>query len=218
MFEVFTRIPGDRYLLDSGRHYRLWFWLPSLCIGVENLIQWHGIGRHGLLGKAIEELAATLRASPVEAKREFIVDLIVVGTHGRCGMAGVLFGSIAQLISRYCSCPVLTVGPHSPGPWLDNPDDSGRPLLFASAFNKASAEAAPYAISLANDFERRLFALHVMPLRKDCIAHTDHRALALAHLNALIPSDAARRCEATLLVEYCDPPKASSARQNAFRP
>lgn len=133
------------------------------------------------------------------------VDLIVVGTHGRCGMAGVLFGSIAQLISRYCSCPVLTVGPHSPGPWLDNPDDSGRPLLFATAFNKASAEAAPYAISLANDFERQLFALHVMPLRKDCIAHTDHRALALAHLNALIPSDAARRCEATLLVESCEP-------------
>src|ERR1035438_4774917 len=67
-----AQILSDGYLLDSGSTYRLWFGLPSLCIGVENLAQWHGFGRHGLLGKVIEELAAALRASPVEAKREFI--------------------------------------------------------------------------------------------------------------------------------------------------
>jgi len=139
------------------------------------------------------------------------VDLIVVGTHGRCGMARLFFGSVAQLISKCCCCPVLTVGPHSPGPWLGNPADSGKPLLFATAFNKACAKAVPYAISLANDFERQLFVLHVIPphrthlLKKNCMAHGDHEASALAHLSALIPSGAERKCAATFLVESCDP-------------
>lgn len=139
------------------------------------------------------------------------VDLIVVSTHGRRGMARLFFGSIAQLISKCCCCPVLTVGPHSTGPWLGNPDDSGKPLLFSTAFNKDSAKAMPYAISLANDFERRLFVLHVIPsyrthLRKrNCSAQGDHESLALAQLNSLIPLDADRKCAATLLVESCDP-------------
>jgi nucleotide-binding universal stress UspA family protein len=139
------------------------------------------------------------------------VDLIVVSTHGRCGTAKLFFGSVAQQISKHCCSPVLTVGPHSPGPWLDNRADAGRPLLFATAFNKASTRALPYAISLANDFERPLFVLHVIQphrmhlLEKNRIAPGDCEALALEHLNALIPSDADRKCAASFLVEFCDP-------------
>lgn len=139
------------------------------------------------------------------------VDLIVVSTHARRGMARLFFGSFAQLISKGCGCPVLIVGPHSTGPWLDNPADSGKPLLFATAFHKASAKAAPYAIALANDSELPLFALHVVPphrthlIEKNCIARGDYEALALAHLNALIPSDATQKCAVTHLVEPCDP-------------
>jgi len=139
------------------------------------------------------------------------VDLIVVSTHGRCGMARLFFGSIAQLISKCCCCPVLTVGPHSPGPWLDNPADAGRPLLYATAFNKASVKAAPYAISLANDFERPLFVLHVVPphrthlIEKYRIPRGDYEALASAHLHTLIPSDATHKCAVTHLVEPCGP-------------
>lgn len=139
------------------------------------------------------------------------VDLIVVGARGRCGIARLFFGSVAELISKCCRCPVLTVGPHSSGPWLDNPADSRKPLLLATAFNKASEKAFPYAISLANDFERPLFVMHVIPppgthlLKKNCMTHGDHKELALAHLNALISSDTDRKYTATLLVESCDP-------------
>jgi nucleotide-binding universal stress UspA family protein len=136
------------------------------------------------------------------------VDLIVVSTHGRCGIARLGFGSIAQLISKSCSCPVLTVGPHSPGPWLGNPADSGRPLLFATAFNRASAKALINAISLANDFERQLYLMHVIPphlFKKESVALEDCKASAFAHLNALIPSDTGRKCAATFLVESCNP-------------
>ncbi|MGO9432992.1 MAG: universal stress protein [Terracidiphilus sp.] len=139
------------------------------------------------------------------------VDLIIVGTHGRCGMSRLLFGSVAQLISKRCCCPVLTVGPRSPGPWLDNPADLGKPLLFATAFNKVCAKAVAYATSLASDFERQLFLLHVIPphrtnfLKKDNTTHGDQEAWALAHLSALMPSDADLKCAASFLVESCDP-------------
>lgn len=138
------------------------------------------------------------------------VDLIVIGSHGRCGLARALFGSVAELISKSCSCPVLTVGPHSPGPWLDDPADAGKPLLLATAFNSASVKAVPYAISLANDFDRQLFVLHVNPpqnshlVKKDCTAHSDYESSALAQLGALI-TDSDHKCSAKVLVESCDP-------------
>lgn len=41
-------------------------------------------------------------------------NLIVVGTHGRSGAMRLLLGSVAELVVRHASCPVLTVkGPPS---------------------------------------------------------------------------------------------------------
>ncbi|HET6955543.1 MAG TPA: universal stress protein [Vicinamibacterales bacterium] len=37
------------------------------------------------------------------------IDLIVVGTHGRGGMAHLLMGSVAERVVRTAPCPVLTV-------------------------------------------------------------------------------------------------------------
>jgi len=37
------------------------------------------------------------------------VDLIVMGTHGRTGLARLLMGSVAELVVRKAACPVLTV-------------------------------------------------------------------------------------------------------------
>jgi nucleotide-binding universal stress UspA family protein len=39
------------------------------------------------------------------------VDLIVIGTHGRTGIAHALLGSVAEKVVRKASCPVLTVRP-----------------------------------------------------------------------------------------------------------
>jgi nucleotide-binding universal stress UspA family protein len=36
-------------------------------------------------------------------------DLIVMGTHGRTGLAHVLLGSVAEKVVRLATCPVLTV-------------------------------------------------------------------------------------------------------------
>ena len=37
------------------------------------------------------------------------IDMIVVGTHGRGGLAHVLLGSVAEKVVRKAPCPVLTV-------------------------------------------------------------------------------------------------------------
>lgn len=44
-----------------------------------------------------------------EAAEEHACDLIVMGTHGRTGMAHLLLGSVAERIVREAPCPVLTV-------------------------------------------------------------------------------------------------------------
>jgi nucleotide-binding universal stress UspA family protein len=44
--------------------------------------------------------------------KEFAADLVVMGTHGRRGVARALIGSVAEKIVRTSPCPVLTV--HGP--------------------------------------------------------------------------------------------------------
>ena len=41
------------------------------------------------------------------------IDLIVIGTHGRTGLARLVLGSVAEAVVRAAPCPVLTV--HSAG-------------------------------------------------------------------------------------------------------
>lgn len=57
-------------------------------------------------GKLVDGNAAaeiTARARQIGAR------LIVVGTHGRTGLAHVLMGSVAERVVRRAACPVLTV-------------------------------------------------------------------------------------------------------------
>jgi universal stress protein A len=48
-------------------------------------------------------------AAIVEYAQEHDIDLIVMGTHGRTGMAHLLIGSVAERVVRLAPCPVLTV-------------------------------------------------------------------------------------------------------------
>jgi nucleotide-binding universal stress UspA family protein len=58
----------------------------------------------------------------VEVAAEFDIDLIVMRTHGRTGLAHFILGSVAETVIREAGCPVLTVKPkpiageHSAGP------------------------------------------------------------------------------------------------------
>ena len=59
--------------------------------------------------KAIAEGAAFLEI--IRYARKHDIDLIVMGTHGRSGLAHVLVGSVAERVVRKAPCPVLTVRP-----------------------------------------------------------------------------------------------------------
>jgi nucleotide-binding universal stress UspA family protein len=55
-------------------------------------------------------LAGTSPAAAIVAyAREHAIDLVVLGTHGRTGWSHALLGSVAELVVRTASCPVLTV-------------------------------------------------------------------------------------------------------------
>ncbi len=45
----------------------------------------------------------------INAAKEKGIDLIVMGTHGRTGIAHVVIGSVAENVVRKAPCPVLTV-------------------------------------------------------------------------------------------------------------
>ena len=51
----------------------------------------------------------SLWMAAAEVARKHGVDLIVMGTHGRAGLAHVLLGSVAERVVRKAPCPVLTV-------------------------------------------------------------------------------------------------------------
>ena len=64
------------------------------------------------LRKFRPECAMRLGAAPNEIVRyaqDHEIDLIVMGTHGRRGIARVVLGSVAERVVRTAPCPVLTV-------------------------------------------------------------------------------------------------------------
>src|SRR5712691_5837612 len=78
-------------------------------------------GRRQLEALLNDEDRAMLKAKPVlvtsttpalaivEYAKEWRADLILMGTHGRGGMAHLLMGSVAERVVRFAPCPVLTV-------------------------------------------------------------------------------------------------------------
>jgi nucleotide-binding universal stress UspA family protein len=48
-------------------------------------------------------------AEIIKKAREYKVDLIVLGTHGRTGLSHAIMGSVAEKVVRKAPCPVLTI-------------------------------------------------------------------------------------------------------------
>ena len=136
--------------------------------------------RRGVLARRLEALRETIRAGagegaavPVETVvveaplpaaaiaelgRERNAAVIVLGTHGRGGLARFLLGSVAETVIRLAPCPVLTA---------KSGEGSGgyRHVLLPSDFSSGSHEALGLAAQLAGAFGARLSLLHVAPGR-----------------------------------------------------
>lgn len=137
--------------------------------------------------------------------RENSIDLLVVGTRGRTGLAKVLLGSVAERIFRRANCPVLTVGPKSPGPGTG---DAGlRRILYATDFTPQSLHAFGHALSLAQHYQAQLILLHVV---QELGADTNvqkGRALddAKQRLRDLVPADPGLSLEPEFVVGFGTP-------------
>ena len=83
-------------------------------------------------------------------------DVLVVGTHGRSGLARLLLGSVAEAVVASASCPVLTVpdrGSAGPGP--------DAPVLVAVDFSERSRVALAAGVALAEPFGAPVEVVHV---------------------------------------------------------
>jgi universal stress protein A len=89
--EAATQLQPEAYLEDLQRQLRQ-FLPPPPDIEVQYLL------REGEPAAAIEQVV-----------RQRHCDLVVLGTHGRTGLAYLLTGSIAARIIRQCPCPALVV-------------------------------------------------------------------------------------------------------------
>lgn len=122
--------------------------------------------------------------------------MIVLGTHGRGRIGRGIIGSTAEKVLRSSCWPVLTVGPHVQS--LASQVSPFRKLLFATDLTVAAANAATYALMLAEQFGAKIDVLNVIPEAE--MEHPDRLADLQAHffkaLDALVPQCAK---------EFCDP-------------
>ena len=158
-----------------------------------------GLEHEAMLGKG-----GVWRAlAPVIKEKK--IDLVVVGTRGRTGFAKFMLGSQAEEIFRQAPCPVMTVGPqlarHLPqGTQISE-------ILYASDLSPESANAAPYAISLAQEYQAHLTLLHVITPQRTGDLVAPHELLASSErlLRNMVPAEAEIWCEPKYLVEEGDP-------------
>ena len=140
--------------------------------------------RHGLVGDVISELIETTDA-----------DLLVMGTHGRSGVSRLLMGSVAEEVFRQAVCPVLTIGPKVSAA----PGAEFKEIVFATDLGSASLVAAPYALSLAQEFQSRLTLVHVAP--QDVKQQVDSER-TIEELSSLVPEGAKAWCRPEYTVKF----------------
>jgi len=134
--------------------------------------------------------------------RDYQIDLVVAGTHGRRGLRRFLLGSVSEEIWRTAACPVLTVGPHVTKQAAAEIEP--RQILYPTDLSEESFSAARYALSFALEYASHLTVLHVVP----SAIRTSVRLLARAlrdEVRALIPAEADLWCEPDCVVESGDP-------------
>ena len=144
------------------------------------------------------------------------IDLLVVGTHGRTGVEKLVLGSEAERILRQAPCPVLTVGPkiagrakltaiEGEGKDLTPVEISVRQIVYATDFSPESLAAAPFATSLAQEFQAKLTLLNVIEKYTDMDRRPGPIDLALQRLEKLVPQEASLWCSTQPSVHFGPP-------------
>jgi len=141
-----------------------------------------------------------------DAIRRHQIQLVVMGTRGRGGVAKLLMGSSAEEIVRSAVCPVLLVGPAVP-PLTEVPELAH--VLYATDYSEASQAALSYAILFSENYSARLTFIHVVAASEDLHASDAEgmQAEAEDRLKALVGSVFQHILTPRLVARFGDPGK-----------
>jgi len=126
----------------------------------------------GLNGPAISAIAELSERTPADA--------IVMGTHGRRGLARVALGSVAAGVLRHAALPTFVVRAESRIPAVSA--RSIRRIVVAVDASEAAAAAAAYALKLAASYGAEVVFVHAGTdgLASEAVDHELERLSALA--------------------------------------
>jgi nucleotide-binding universal stress UspA family protein len=128
------------------------------------------------LGSAADAIAS--------AGKSHGVDLLVLGSHGRQGLAKLAIGSVAEWAIGRLHYPVLVAGPGC--------DKSFRPfrsIVLGTDLADQSLRAAQYAASLAEESQAMLTLVNVLPATVTEEEHAGDQVSATRKLQALLPRE-----------------------------
>lgn len=203
---VISSQPGDPITLDSIHEAALADARQRMETLASHLktVPHHTYVREGEVWESLSDLIQTHE-----------IDLVVMGTHGRNGVEKLVLGSKAEEILRQATCPVLTVGPKIGGraklTAIENEGNlapveiSLRQIVYATDFSPESLAAAPFATSLAQEFQTKLTLLNVIEKYTDIDRRPGPIDLALQRLEKLVPEEASLWCSPRPSVQFGPP-------------
>jgi nucleotide-binding universal stress UspA family protein len=144
--------------------------------------------RHNLL--VIEGQPATVI---LDHARHQVADLLVMGSHGRTGMARLRLGSVAEDVTRQTPCPVLIV--------KGDQDEGGlniRQVLCPVNFTALARQCLELSAAVAGAFRARLWVAHAVEAKQaDLVQRRES-------LCAWVPDAARAQCDLNEVIREGD--------------
>jgi len=153
----------------------------------------------GVRYEIITRLNSDPSAGVIEAENDLAPDLVVMGTHGRTGIAHLILGSVAEKVAREARCPVFTthrgdtLGATKP---FQN-------ILVPVDIAEHSADVLRQTRQLAEYSQGTIYPLHIVPTDEtDLILNDVYQAREGGHANPEVAERVASQTLSQLAKEH----------------